>query len=487
MKLFLTLSLGFFLLVLFSCSKKQDVVVTPIGAISISGIHESDTLKGTISTQVTVAGSVQPSKINVYANDSLIATSNKAPYNLQWNTLGVSNGNYKLKAIAYDNAGKETQMSLDVIVSNILVTLVIDPKINSIYSNIVYIVTDSAGNILNSVKYNGESNIAIASSHPNLNSRCSVFEIKTAPSSQTYITGYMTIPKGSVWDLRGITEINPPHWYNASLNFTNFPAFSSMTISTDELGFSFGSPQQVANITNYGFSSTTKEYVQYVDLNNNGHYGFFPLDTNATSITMNLADSTFSNSIKKSLTINGASNINLILYGRWNKNYYSYYLLDNAYSSNSNLTYFYPDGNYLSDYISNVYYEQNGWVYSTDYTSLPPDAIIPFGTTATINNNTLNSFSFTPQGSFDYYSATFSDVTDKAFATIYSTSAFTSFKFPDILKLTNIANASLSNFKPFSFTMAKVPGFNESKLIYYNPNEFPGLTLPSQSATKNFY
>jgi hypothetical protein len=59
-------------------------------AISITGIHEADTLKGTISAQIAIAGLTQLSKIEVYANDSLVATSNKAPYSLQWNTLGVT-------------------------------------------------------------------------------------------------------------------------------------------------------------------------------------------------------------------------------------------------------------------------------------------------------------------------------------------------------------------------------------------------------------
>jgi hypothetical protein len=149
-------------------------------------------------------------------------------------------------------------------------------------------------------------------------------------------------------------------------------------------------------------------------------------------------------------------------------------------------TYFYPDGNYLTDYLCNLYYVQNGWTYVADYTNLPPDAVTPFGTTATMNNNTLGSFSFTAQGSLDYYSASFSDVTDKVYATIYSSSAFPSFRFPDIMKLTNVANVSINNFKPFSFSMFKLPGFTESKFPFYNPNEFPDLTFPSQSATKFF-
>lgn len=185
-------------IIIFSCSKKPDVV-PQLGAISITGVHEADTLKGTITAQIAVNGSVQPNKLEVYANDSLIVSTTRAPYTLQWNTLGVKNGNYKLKAIAYDNTGKQTQVTADIVVYNILVTLVISPHVNSIYTNVMYIVTDSAGNVLNSIKYNGtDSVIKVESSKLNLQARCSVFEVKTDPTPQTYITGYMTVPKKEV-------------------------------------------------------------------------------------------------------------------------------------------------------------------------------------------------------------------------------------------------------------------------------------------------
>jgi len=343
---------------IFSC-KKQGSDGPSVGTVSFTGLHSGDTVKWTLSAQLTTSGGPSINKIEVYANDSLIATTNTAPYALKWNTFAVNNGNYKLKAVAYESNGKQVEASLDVVVSNILVTLQIDPNINSIYTNIIYIVTDSAGNVLTSVKYNGESIIPIVSPHPDPKSRCSVFEVKTDPSIQTYITGYMSIPKGGFWDLRGINT-NPDKWYNETLNFTNFPSFSRMIVSTDEIGFSFQTPQQVGNITNYGFSATTKEFVQYVDPDNNGHYGFFPPDITRSATTMNLKDSTFNNSIKKSLTINGATVFSLSLYGRGNENYYSYYLLDQVYSQNSNLSYFYPNSNDIKDYICNIYYEQNG-------------------------------------------------------------------------------------------------------------------------------
>ena len=484
MKSILTITFVALITVFFSCSKKQDTVVTPpsIGAVSITGIHEADTLKGVISAQIAIAGSTQLSKIEVYANDSLIASGNKAPYNLQWNTLGVINGNYKLKGIAYDNAGKQTQTTFDVIVHNILVTLEIDPHINSIYTNMMYIVTDSAGTVLNSIKYNGtDKYIAVAATKPNLKNRCSTFEVKTDISGLTYITAYMNVPKGSVWNLRGITENLDPKLSNAQISFVDVPSYSRIITSSDLYGF----PNNISNITNYLFSTTGKEYVQYVDNSGNGHYHFFGVDTIHKNNIIDLAANQFQTSIKRNVAVNGATSVNISLYGKTDKNYDDYYLLDDNYFNGSNLSYFYPDGTSITNYISAVYYTQNGWNYNNIYTDLPPQTIAPFSTTATITNNSVSSFSFTAQGSLDYYSAEFSDLTDKADIAVYSPSPYNSFQFPDILKLTNLAGVPFSNFKIFSFTMYKTPGFNESKLFYYT-DEYPGLVMPSQSAIKYF-
>lgn len=488
MKSILTITFIVVATVFFSCSKKQDNNVQPtLGAIAISGAHEADTVKGTLSAQITVSGSVQPAKIEVYANDSLLTTVTKSPYNVQWNTLGVNNGNYKLKAIAYDNAGKQTQVTLDVVVHNVLVTLLVDPHINSIYSSVIYIVTDSAGTVLNSIKYNGtDKYIEVTATHPNLKTRCCAFEVKTYSfNGQTYITAYMNIPKGSVWNLRGITENLDPKISNAKIYLTDVPSFSRLTTSSDLYGFTYTNATDIRNGTNFLFSRTGKQYVQYIDNSGNGHYHFFDVDTVNKNNIIDLAANQFQPSIKKSVSVNGAAPVNLTLYGKSDKNYDDYYLLDSYYVNGSNLSYFYPDGTYITNYTSNIYYTQNGWNYSNVYTDLPPQTIAPFGTMATITSSSLSPFSFSVQGTLDYYSASFYSVANNAYIAIYSPSAYKTVQFPDILKLTSLSGVPLSNFKITSFSMYKTPGFDESKLFYYT-NDYPGLVIPSQAAIKYF-
>jgi len=487
MKSILSLAIVVLTTVLFSCSKKQDNVQPVLGAISITGTHEADTVKGVLSAQIAVSGSVQPNKIEVYANDSLLTTVTKSPYSVQWNTLGVNNGNYKLKAIAYDNAGKQTQATLDVVVHNVLVTLLIDPHINSIYSSVMYIVTDSAGAVLNSIKYNGtDKYIYVTTTHPDPKSRCSVFEVKDySLIGQTYITAYMNIPKGSVWNLRGVTENLDPKISNAKINLANIPSFSRLTTSSDLYGFTYSNITDIGNVTNFLFSRTGKQYVQYVDNSGNGYYHFFDVDTVNKNNTIDVTANNFQPSIKKTITANGATSINVYLNGKSDKNYDDYYLLDSYHVNGPGLSYCYPDGAYITNYTSQVSYAQNGWNYSNVYVDLPPETIAPFGTTATITSNSLSQFSFTAQGTLDYYSTNFYSASNNVQLVIYSPSAYKSIQFPDILKLTNLSGVPLSNFKLTAFSMYKTPGFDESKLFYYT-NEYPGIVMPSQSAIIRF-
>jgi hypothetical protein len=59
------------------------------------------------------------SRVEFYANGSLLSASNVAPYSYSWNTAGVSNGSYALSARAYDSAGNvSNSSSVSVVVNN---------------------------------------------------------------------------------------------------------------------------------------------------------------------------------------------------------------------------------------------------------------------------------------------------------------------------------------------------------------------------------
>src|SRR5205814_5612279 len=143
-------------------------------------------------------------------------------------------------------------------------------------------------------KYNGtDKYIAVAAAHPDPGSRCSAFEVKTELSGQTYITTYMNIPKGSIWNLCGITENLDPKLSNAKINLTDIPSFSRLTTSSDLYGSTYTHVADIGNITNFLFSRTGKQYVQYIDNGGNGHYHFFDVDTVNKNNVIDLATNNF--------------------------------------------------------------------------------------------------------------------------------------------------------------------------------------------------
>lgn len=74
-------------------------------------------LSGTVSLTASASDNVGVSKVEFYANGTLLSASNVTPYGYSWNTSLVANGSYTLTAKAYDaagNVGQSTSVSVTV-------------------------------------------------------------------------------------------------------------------------------------------------------------------------------------------------------------------------------------------------------------------------------------------------------------------------------------------------------------------------------------
>jgi len=77
------------------------------------------TLSGTVTVAASASDNVGVSRVEFYANGTLLSASNIAPYSYSWNTASVANGSYTLQARAYDSTGNVGQSSaITVSVSN---------------------------------------------------------------------------------------------------------------------------------------------------------------------------------------------------------------------------------------------------------------------------------------------------------------------------------------------------------------------------------
>ena len=75
-------------------------------------------------TTITVVASAPAgvAKVDIYANDTLLASPAQAPYSAQWDATAAADGAYTLKAVAVSAAGKTTQVTREVTVKTAPVT-----------------------------------------------------------------------------------------------------------------------------------------------------------------------------------------------------------------------------------------------------------------------------------------------------------------------------------------------------------------------------
>ena len=109
--------------------QSSDVYVTAISdtiapTVALTSPLNNAALSGTATLSASATDNLGVSKVEFYANGTLLYASNMAPYSYSWNTATVTNGSYTLTARAYDNSGNVTQSgSALVTVSNIAVVV----------------------------------------------------------------------------------------------------------------------------------------------------------------------------------------------------------------------------------------------------------------------------------------------------------------------------------------------------------------------------
>jgi hypothetical protein len=143
-------SLILFWFFLSACDKK--VEDTELPKLTFTGITNNDTLRNTITAEIKGTDNTGLKSIEVFLNDSLLASSLQPSLGLSWNTLNVKDGDYTIRIVATDNAGNKKAESAKVVVQNALFSF--EPNdYDQDSDNTAYIVTDGDGKILNSFKF----------------------------------------------------------------------------------------------------------------------------------------------------------------------------------------------------------------------------------------------------------------------------------------------------------------------------------------------
>ena len=78
---------------------------TTAPTVSLTAPGNGTTLSGTVAITASASDNIGVTKVEFYANGSLLYAGNVAPYSYSWNTTSVADGSYPLTAKAYDAAG----------------------------------------------------------------------------------------------------------------------------------------------------------------------------------------------------------------------------------------------------------------------------------------------------------------------------------------------------------------------------------------------
>ena len=115
---------GAALLGLGACSDDEDAVTDAENPeIEITGIEEGQVVWSDITLMFDVKDNESVQKIEVYINGVLQKTFEEPPYDYIWETDKFEDGNYSIKAIAFDATGNKKEAFADVRVKNTLLKL----------------------------------------------------------------------------------------------------------------------------------------------------------------------------------------------------------------------------------------------------------------------------------------------------------------------------------------------------------------------------
>lgn len=121
--LFVALTFSFFL---YSCKKDKDVKVEPelkIPVVKISSPTANSTMWNTILIEINVTDADKlVNQVRLYANDILVGAIQNAPFQFEWNTKDVEDGEVKLKVVALSEEDEE--LSFDELSFNVMNTLI---------------------------------------------------------------------------------------------------------------------------------------------------------------------------------------------------------------------------------------------------------------------------------------------------------------------------------------------------------------------------
>ena len=455
---------GLFLLILsivtFNSCKKEDNIPPVITSFNLT---MNDTVRNNFVIKIEATDNNKTSRLELFANDSLIARLENLPFEYLWNTTAVKDGEYIIKAIVYDSNGNKVEASSTVFVQNALLTLNLG---NENPSSFKVVISDEQGNILNSALVQGSGKVRIMPLTQFENEGIN-FVYCYVGNGFTALIGYVHVKRGSEYNLDW--NSTGPVQKGIKIHLKNdIGAFSQVILSTDQASYKISAMADTINLPNtIPYTSGHKLLLQLVT-SEGRFYDFLTID-NTEELSVKLSD-VFAREAVKTFSFPAAGHASYLLMASSRINekdsIYRYYLSEGENALNENHFDIYYPAEYFSRYHTGIlfsHYINDYKSYLNQYRGVIPESFDPISADFEIVNSRPDNFKANISGNFDLYHVLYYDPSQTIELQVSVPVNQKEWKLPDLATAFNNTEFRIDNF-----TWNQVSIVNQGSLDWSN-------------------
>jgi hypothetical protein len=165
----LTVLVAFVIISLSSCSDEEaDPKDSTAPVISFSNLNANGIVWNTVEAELNVTDDTGIKTVEVYVDGNLVSTISGAPYEFNWDSNTVPDGNHIIKVVATDDGGNKAETQVAIIVKNTLITInvpenqVTDTEDYTLRQFVV--LSDESGNVITYAEVQNGEKIEMKSS-----------------------------------------------------------------------------------------------------------------------------------------------------------------------------------------------------------------------------------------------------------------------------------------------------------------------------------
>jgi hypothetical protein len=400
-------SCGLFVLIgvtlwLSSCSNDSEPNDSVLPQASILDLTDAMNVWDIVPVKIEATDDNEIATIDVFVDDNLLATFTEGPYEMEWDSNTVPDGEHTVTVVVADASGNKIEKHVTLVVKNVLVTINIPQnQLQNTYAERGFIfLSDETGGVIAATEYTNGQHLELRS--PGFNGE-KFYLTEVVYNENEYwgptqkLRSYADIQRGDEWTVSDLYTGDEPPAELATVNWTNIKPSGQYIASTNG-GSAYVSVAQTYSILGLN-RSPSKLYVAWEsDEDEGGQYGLYS-DVVAGE---NNFDLSLVNQPLTKVTFNAPANLDwglAFVLGYPSPNDYSEeYTLQSTGISTDVYNIYYP-GSEFSSYSTLIVYDVADDYYARRSRGIENFALPAYSGDVAFENNVL-TYSMT--GSFDF-------------------------------------------------------------------------------------